>query len=155
MKEAYIKQVKKGLSRSVSRKTRNEILRDLNEIFSSALEHGDTEAQVMERLGSPSDFVRNTLEQLGPAGIAPVRRRRAAVGAVSLAAAVAAFALLFAVRYRSVPANAIGYAEAMTGIRAEGPAMDLTPVVLAVGVTAAASAILQFARLIREGGKKQ
>ena len=68
----------------------------------------------------------------------------------SLVAAIAAFSLLFVSEYRSVPANAIGYAEAMTGIRIEGFAMDLTPVVLAVGVIAAVTAVFQFARLIRE-----
>lgn len=57
MKERYIKQVKKEFSLYLSRKTKNEIIRDLNEIFCSALEHGETEQQVIERLGTPNDFV--------------------------------------------------------------------------------------------------
>ena len=55
MKERYIKQVKKEFGLCLSRKKRNEIIRDLNEIFASALEHGETEQQVIERLGTPND----------------------------------------------------------------------------------------------------
>lgn len=152
MKDAYIKQVEKALARHISHKKRKEILRDLGEIFSSALEHGETEAQVMERLGTPETFVQNIVEQFGPTGTTLGRRRRMIF---SLVTAIAAFSLLFVNGYRSVPANAIGYAEAMTRIRVEGVATDLTPVVLAVGVIAAVTAILQFVRLIREGVKER
>ena len=40
-KEQYIRQVKKALT--VPRAKKNEILRDLQEAFDSALEHGETE----------------------------------------------------------------------------------------------------------------
>lgn len=62
MKERYIKQVKKEFGLCLSRKKRNEIIRDLNEIFASALEHGETEQQVIERLGTPNDFAKNTID---------------------------------------------------------------------------------------------
>ena len=48
MKEQYIKQVEKELN--LSRKAKTEVVRDLNEIFASATEHGETEQQVIERL---------------------------------------------------------------------------------------------------------
>lgn len=54
MRENYIKQVKKGLA--VSRKQEKEVIRDLNEAFASALEHGETEQQVIERLGRSKRF---------------------------------------------------------------------------------------------------
>lgn len=41
MKEKYIRQVKRQLR--TSDRVKQEILRDLEEIFSSALEHGETE----------------------------------------------------------------------------------------------------------------
>ncbi len=41
MKEQYIKQVEKELN--LSRKAKTEVVRDLNEIFASATEHGETE----------------------------------------------------------------------------------------------------------------
>lgn len=47
MKEQYIKQVEKALH--VPCKAKREIVRDLNEIFASAAEHGETEQQVVQR----------------------------------------------------------------------------------------------------------
>ena len=63
MKEHYIKQVKRELL--ISRRQKNDVLRDLDEVFTSAMEHGETEQQVIERLGSPKDFAISTEEQLG------------------------------------------------------------------------------------------
>ena len=45
MKEQYIKQVEKELC--LPRNEKKEVVRDLNEVFASALEHGETEQQVM------------------------------------------------------------------------------------------------------------
>ena len=50
MKEQYIKQVEKELS--LPHKAKKEVVRDLNEVFASALEHGETEQQVIQRLGT-------------------------------------------------------------------------------------------------------
>ena len=63
MKEQYIKQVEKELN--LSRKAKTEVVRDLNEIFASATEHGETEQQVIERLGTPKEFADSTAEQFG------------------------------------------------------------------------------------------
>ena len=63
MKEHYIKQVKRELL--ISRRQKNDVLRDLDEVFTSAMEHGETEQQVVERLGSPKDFAISREEQLG------------------------------------------------------------------------------------------
>lgn len=51
MKEQYIRQVKKGLI--LPRSAKAEVVRDLQEIFASAAEHGESEQQVAERLGTP------------------------------------------------------------------------------------------------------
>ena len=45
MKEQYIKQVEKELC--LPRNEKKEVVRDLNEVFASALEHGETEQQVI------------------------------------------------------------------------------------------------------------
>lgn len=47
MGENYIKQVQRELH--LSPKVRREIVRDLNEIFASATEHGETEEAVIQR----------------------------------------------------------------------------------------------------------
>lgn len=63
MKEQYIKQVKKELS--LPRKMKKEVVRDLNEVFASAMEHGETEQQIIQRLGTPREFADSTAEQFG------------------------------------------------------------------------------------------
>ena len=63
MKEQYIKQVEKELS--LPHKSEKEVVRDLNEVFASALEHGETEQQVIQRLGTPKEFADSTAEQFG------------------------------------------------------------------------------------------
>lgn len=63
MKEQYIKQVEKALH--VPCKAKREIVRDLNEIFASAAEHGETERQVMQRLGAPREFADRAAEPFG------------------------------------------------------------------------------------------
>ena len=73
MKEPYIKQVEKELH--LSRKATAEVVRDLNEIFASAAEHGETEQQVIERLGTPKEFADSTAEQFGIDNAASQKRK--------------------------------------------------------------------------------
>ena len=63
MKEQYIKQVKRELS--LPHKVKKEVIRDLNEVFASAMEHGETEQQVIQRSGTPREFADSTAEQFG------------------------------------------------------------------------------------------
>lgn len=63
MKEQYIKQGEKELS--LPRKMKKEVVRDLNEVFASAMEHGETEQQIIQRLGTPKEFADSTAEQFG------------------------------------------------------------------------------------------
>ena len=105
MKEQYIRQIRKDLH--IPRSAKAEVVRDLQEIFASAAEHGESEQQVAERLGPP--------------------------------------------RSRSMPPGAIGQADAMTNIRIEGAGFDVTLLLLAAGILAAAFAILQLVRAARSG----
>ena len=47
MKEQYIKQVEKELS--LPRKMIKEVVRDLNEVYASALENGEKEQKIIQR----------------------------------------------------------------------------------------------------------
>ena len=71
MKEQYIKQVEKELS--LPRKMKKEVVRDLNEVFASAMEHGETEQQIIQRLGTPKDL--QTAPQNSLALITPNRKK--------------------------------------------------------------------------------
>ena len=148
MKKQYIRQVRKDLH--IPRSAKTEVVRDLQEIFASAAEHGESEQQVAERLGTPREFADRTAEQFGFDPAARRRQNRLLQIAISLAVA-AAFALYAAAAAQRVPPGAIGQADAMTNIRIEGAGFDVTLLLLAAGVLAAAFAILQLIRAARSG----
>lgn len=148
MKKQYIRQVRKDLH--IPRSAKTEVVRDLQEIFASAAEHGESEQQVAERLGTPREFDDRTAEQFGFDPAARRRRNRLLQIAISLAVA-AAFALYAAAAAQRVPPGAIGQADAMTNIRVEGAGFDVTLLLLAAGILAAAFAILQLIRSAHSG----
>lgn len=89
MREKYIKQVEKELH--IPRKAKKEVIRDLNEIFASALENGETEQQVIDRLGNPKEFAENTAEQLG-IDLTSLHKHKVVIsGIVALIVSVVAF----------------------------------------------------------------
>lgn len=146
MKEQYIKQVEKELS--LTRKAKKEVVRDLNEVFASALEHGETEQQVIERLGTPKE---NTAEQLGIDSAAPQKRKGIISSVAALVVAVAAFVIYATTQSGKVPDGAIGQADAMTNIQVEGAfGFDASQIILAVGVIAVTIAIIQIIRTVRK-----
>lgn len=149
MKEQYIKQVEKELC--LPRKAKQEVVRDLNEVFSSALEHGETEQQVIERLGTPKEFAENTAEQLGIDSTAPQKRKGIITSVVSLVVAVAAFIVYAVAQMQRVPDGAIGQADAQTNIQVEGAfSLDLSQIILAFGIIAAVIAVIQIVRTVRK-----
>ncbi|WP_418324795.1 DUF1700 domain-containing protein [Ruminococcus sp.] len=148
MRENYIKQVKKGLA--VSRKQKKEVIRDLNEAFSSALEHGETEQQVIERLGSPKDFADNIHEQLGIDCIARQKRKKLLHITIAAVIAVMAFFVSFLIKALRVPKNVIGQADTMTSIQVEGTAIDPMIFFTLLGIVALVVVITLVVRYIRK-----
>lgn len=147
MKERYIKQVEKELS--LSHKVKKEVVRDLNEVFSSALEHGETEQQVIRRLGTPKEFADSIAEQFGIDNIVREKRKGFISALIALIIAAAAFSIYAVTRFRKVPEGAIGQADAMTNIQIEGAlGVDVSPIILAVGIAAALIAVLLMIRTI-------
>ena len=144
MKEQYIKQVEKELN--LSRKAKTEVVRDLNEIFASATEHGETEQQVIERLGTPKEFADSTAEQFGIDNSAP----QIISSVTSLVVAVVAFVIYATAKSDKVPDGAIGQADAMTNIQVEGTfGFDASQVILVVGIIAVTFAVIQIIRTVR------
>ena len=148
MKERYIRQVKKALR--VPRRRKAEIVRDLDEIFASAMEHGETEQQVIGRLETPQEFADRAAAQFGVDAAALRMRKRIISIGIALAAAAAAFALYAAAKATAIPDGAIGQADARTNIQIAGAfGFDALPVVFALGVAAAAFAAVQIVRAVR------
>ena len=114
MKEQYILDVERALS--LPRAQKKEVVRDLGEIFASALEHGETEQEVIARLGPPEEFAESMAEQLGGGRHRRERRRRLAGVCGFLAAAVWWGAFLY-IRLHRVPEEVIGQADGMTALQ--------------------------------------
>ena len=137
----YIKEVKRELS--VPRRAKKEIARDLEEAFASALEHGESADQVMERLGSPKDYT-ESIEEQTKSGRAKDRDRKRLIQIVcSFAAALAFFVLDLIVRALQIPKDVIGQADSMTGIKVEAPfVFNPRFLIVALGFFALAAAIV-------------
>ena len=144
MRENYIEQVNRNLV--VSRKKKKEIIRDLQEAFASALEHGETEQQVIERLGGPVDFADSIHEQFGINRIAKQKRKKQCQIAIALVVAIAAFAVGIIIMISRFSDNVIGQANAMTNIQIRGPAVDPLILFMTISVIALWAAIALIVR---------
>lgn len=149
MKEEYIKQVEKELF--LPRKAKKEVMRDLNEAFASALEHGETEQQVIQRLGTPKEFADSTAEQFGIDNISSKKHKGIISALVALIIAAIAFSIYAVTQLGKVPEGTIGQANAMTNIQIQGAlGLDVSQVTLVVGFAAAIIAVLLIIRTIRK-----
>ena len=153
MKHQYKKRVEKCLS--ISWKAKKEVLRDLDEAFASALEHGETEQQVIDRLGAPEDFAKSVQEQIEvpSTGARGWKRRGAIVAAILIA--VIAFAAAFLIHASRLPRGMIGQADAATTIRIAGGGMDMFPLMILFGCIALAAAICLIVHDMRKGSEEK
>ena len=144
MKQEYIQQVGRALP--LPGKQKREVLRDLEELFASAREHGESEAQVLDRLGSPEEYAKEVLAQTG---YAP-RPGKAALG-LALSALVCGVCLALFLWSQSgrLPENAIGGAVSSTNIQVAG-GVDLSLLLLAGAAGALVCAVWFLRRLLRQ-----
>ena len=147
MKEQYIRQVARNLH--VPRKTKTEVLRDLDEAFVSALEHGETEKQVMERLGPPEAFAETMQEQLGVCHAQKLDWKKQAVLIFFVLISAAAFSAAFLIHVSTPASNVIGQADAATTIQIAGGGIDVFGVLILLGCIALAAAIYFIVRSIQ------
>ena len=148
MRESYIKQVKKALM--LSRKKKAEIMRDLQEAFVSASEHGETDQQVIDRLGTPEDFVASIHEQFGINSEEVEKRRNRSHIGIALIIALAAFAISAAIHFSKTPPNTIEQADAMTSIQISGTGIDFAVLFLALGLIAVLIMVILVVKNIRK-----
>lgn len=154
MKTQYIRQVKRRLH--LPRKVAAEVVRDLNEIFASAAAHGETDRQVIERLGPPEEFASQTAAQFGFDHSARRRQNGFFLGTASLAAAVLTFGVYAAAKPGMPPAGAIGQADAMTNIQIEGASgLNVLPLLPFLGALALAFSLFLFVKTARRDRRTQ
>ena len=146
MKEEYIKQVLKNLH--ISMKAKNEIIRDLDEIFDSALENGETEQQVIDRLGAPKEFAESVSGQEEKKEYSASNIRGIVSMAIGICIAVIAFVVFGITQTETAPQNAIGQANAMTNIQVEGFGIKIPFIILIISIISVAFAVFQLIRII-------
>lgn len=149
MKEEYIAQVGKKLC--ISHAKKKEILHDLQEVFASALEHGETEQEVIARLGSPEEFVTNVEEQFVGTKIRQKKRMLFTIALCSFGAVVF-LALSLYIQAQKTPEYVIGQANTMTTILVSSSLpFDISWLLMAIGAGFLIFAIISIIRFI---GKK-
>ena len=111
MGEQYIRQVSRKLNLSRSRK--KEILHDLEELFAEAASHGETEEEVIKRLGSPEEYANecqlNLSHEVG-------KKNTLKKKAIAMVVTLACMFPYLSIHLQKAPEGAIGYADAATGI---------------------------------------
>ena len=144
MKQEYIQQVGRALP--LPGKQKREVLRDLEEIFASAAEHGESEAQVISRLGTPAEYAKEVLAQTG---FVP-KPGKAALG-LALSTLVCGVCLALFVWSQSgrLPENAIGGAAGSTNIQVAG-GVDLSPLLLVLAAVGLMGAVFFVLWLLRK-----
>lgn len=152
MKEQYIRQVKKELH--ASRKRKNEVARDLrNFCFRGGARRN--RAAGGGKAGTPKEFADSAAESFGVENCARRNRKGILSCVVSFAAAVIAFAMYALAGLNQTPDGAIGQADAMTGIQVKGAfGVDVSQVILVIGILAAAFAAVQTVRALRGSRRK-
>ncbi|MFR8088810.1 MAG: DUF1700 domain-containing protein [Lachnospirales bacterium] len=150
MRRQYIQRVKRALC--LSKEEKQEMIRDLQELFDSAVEHGETEEEVIARLGSPKEYVYHIHEQLGKMDEIQKRRKtRIRMGILWLLAVVLFLAGGIPL-YLRTPAHMIGQADAMTQIQVSGSWIDPAWILMLLGVLALAAGIYLWIRHLRKRG---
>lgn len=115
------------------------------------MEHGETEQQVIQRLGTPKEFADSTAEQFGIDNTTLKKRNGIISTLVALVIAVAAFSVYAVAQSGKVPEGAIGQADATTNIQIEGAfAFDVSQILLTIGFVATAIAVLLIIRTIHK-----
>ena len=147
MKDKYIKNVKKELRFAGKKKA--DILNDLNETFESGIEHGESEQDIIQRLGTPAEFVHDIYEQMGIDATAKEINQLKIRAIISFAIFVILFGCVAVSNFYAVPAGVIGQADALTGILVEGNGISVVMLLLVLCIIAFIFTVINIVRYIR------
>ena len=153
MKEKYIKQVKKRLA--VPSSKRKTVLQDLEKTFASAAENGETEQQVIARLGTPEQFAAGIEEQFGIDRKKRLKTRTIIWTTICLVVAVIVFSVYLTKQQELNGAlGIIGGADGPTAIIVSGPGIDVPLVMLMIAAAAVVLAVIGIVRYLLKNAKK-
>lgn len=129
-KEKYIKSVKRKLN--VPDDLKISVLEELREAFDSAKEHGESENDLLSRLGTPKEFVNDVIKNadLTDEQKKYIKQRKNIIKVIiAFIIAAAAFTGYYIYKRMSM-GNVIGYANSSTNIQVMGGSVNIVLILL-------------------------
>lgn len=129
-KEKYIKSVKRKLNVPDDLKT--SVLEELRESFDSAKEHGESENDLINRLGTPKEFVNDVIKNadLTDEQKKYIKQRKNIIKVIIAFIIAAAAFMGYYIYQRMSMGNVIGYANSSTNIQVIGGSENIVLILL-------------------------
>lgn len=143
-KEKYIKSVKRKLNVPDDLKT--SVLEELREAFDSAKEHGESENDLLSRLGTPKEFVNDVIKNadLTDEQKKYIKQRKNIIKVIiAFIIAAAAFTGYYIYKRMSM-GDVIGYANGSTNIQVIGASENILLILFYVAVFAVIAGLLIY-----------
>ena len=143
-KEKYIKSVKRKLN--VPNDLKISVLEELREAFDSANEHGESENDLINRLGTPKEFVNDVIKNadLTDEQKKCIKQRKNIIKVIiAFIIAAAAFTGYYIYKRMSM-GNVIGYANSSTNIQVMGGSVDIVLILLYIVFFAVIAGLLIY-----------
>ena len=127
----------------------------MEKTFASAAENGETEQQVIDRLGTPEQFVAGIEEQFGIDRKKRLKTRTIIWTTICLVVAVIGFSVYLTIQQEMIGAiGIIGGADGPTAIIVSGPGFDISLLILIIAAVALVLAVIGLIRYLLKIAKK-
>lgn len=154
-KEKYIKSVKRKLN--VPDDLKASVLEELREAFDSAKEHGESETDLIKRLGTPKEFVNDVIKNadLTDEQKKYIKHRKNIIKVIiAFIIAAAAFTGYYIYKRMSM-GNVIGYANSSTNIQVMGRSENIVLILLYTAFFAVIASLLIYSVHLKRKLNKQ
>lgn len=143
-KEKYIKSVKRKLNVPDDLKT--SVLEELREAFDSAKEHGESENDLINRLGTPKEFVSDVIKNadLTDEQKKYIKRRKNIIKVIIAFIIAAAAFTGYYIYQRMSMGDVIGYANGSTNIQVIGGSENIVLILLYIVFFAVIAGLLIY-----------
>ncbi len=154
-KEKYIKSVKRKLN--VPYDLKASVLEELMEAFDSAKEHGESENDLINRLGTPKEFVNDVIKNadLTDEQKKYIKQRKNIIKVIIAFIIAAAAFTGYYIYQRMSMGNVIGYANGSTNIQVIGGSENIVLILLYIVFFAVIAGLLIYSVHLKRKLNKQ
>lgn len=154
-KEKYIKSVKRKLN--VPYDLKASVLEELREAFDSAKEHGESENDLINRLGTPKEFVNDVIKNadLTDEQKKYIKQRKNIIKVIIAFIIAAAAFMGYYIYQRMSMGNVIGYANSSTNIQVIGGSENIVLILLYTAFFAVIAGLLIYSVHLKRKLNKQ